>query len=245
MCDPAVFGEKLKKIRKAKNFTQEVLAEKVGVSPQAVSKWESGECLPDLYNIKLLSKFYRMSLDDLLNLDGNGNEKINNSERIIIKNVKKAKTHWNANLNKHFDPNGKHKYSFEFQRSDISKPFAQGWGKLETYFITLHPGKTNYPLHYHLKCDEMFYIIKGQCTLRTIDGEKTVAEGDVIVFPPGEQGAHQLINNSDEPVVYIDVKVTDSPDVVIMPDSEKFLIMSDKIFNWYKLDSNVNYLTDE
>ena len=48
MFNQIAFGEWLKKYRKTKNFTQEELAAKISVSGQAVSKWEKGECLPDV-----------------------------------------------------------------------------------------------------------------------------------------------------------------------------------------------------
>ena len=65
-----MLGEKLKSCRKAHNLTQEAAAEKIGVSAQAVSKWEKGECLPDVYNLKLLSKLFCTSIDSLLDMDG-------------------------------------------------------------------------------------------------------------------------------------------------------------------------------
>jgi len=76
MFNQTVFGEKLKNYRKTKNYTQEELAARVGVSGQAVSKWEKGECLPDVYNLKLLARLYRVSIDDMLDLDEDGVEKI-------------------------------------------------------------------------------------------------------------------------------------------------------------------------
>jgi len=60
------FGERLKQYRKEKNFTQDELAAQIGVSSQAVSKWEKGECLPDVYNLKLLGQIFRISVDSLL-----------------------------------------------------------------------------------------------------------------------------------------------------------------------------------
>jgi diguanylate cyclase (GGDEF)-like protein len=66
MFNQAAFGEKLKNYRKLKNLTQEEVAEKIGVSGQAVSKWEKGECLPDCYNLKMLGKVYQISVDTLL-----------------------------------------------------------------------------------------------------------------------------------------------------------------------------------
>lgn len=66
MFDQVEFGEKLKNQRKSKNLTQEEVAEKIGVSGQAVSKWEKGECLPDVYNLKMLGKLFQVSVDSLL-----------------------------------------------------------------------------------------------------------------------------------------------------------------------------------
>ncbi len=72
MLDQKVFGEKLRNHRKRLDMTQEEVAEKVGVSPQAISKWENGECLPDCFNLKALSDVYKISTDVLLEtqLDG-------------------------------------------------------------------------------------------------------------------------------------------------------------------------------
>ena len=76
MFNQDAFGKKLKNIRKEKNLTQEEVAEKIGVSGQAVSKWEKGECLPDVYNLKLLGKLYRISVDNLLAIENDGDEKV-------------------------------------------------------------------------------------------------------------------------------------------------------------------------
>ena len=50
-----LFNEKLKKLRKENNLTQEELAEKINVSRQAITKWESGEGIPDIENLKQIS----------------------------------------------------------------------------------------------------------------------------------------------------------------------------------------------
>jgi len=75
MFDSIAFGAKLKQQRKAKNLTQEDVAAQVGVSGQAVSKWEKGECLPDVYNLKLLGRLYRVSVDSLLDIDDGSQER--------------------------------------------------------------------------------------------------------------------------------------------------------------------------
>ena len=66
MLDQKVFGDKLRNHRKRLGLTQEKVAERVGVSPQAISKWEAGDCLPDCFNLKALSDVYKISTDVLL-----------------------------------------------------------------------------------------------------------------------------------------------------------------------------------
>ena len=60
------FNEKLQGLRKSKGLTQEELAEILYVSRTAVSKWESGRGLPNIDSLKEISKFFSVSIDDLL-----------------------------------------------------------------------------------------------------------------------------------------------------------------------------------
>ena len=59
-------ADKLVQLRKEKGLSQEELAEKLGISRQAVSKWERAEASPDTDNLVTLAKLYGISLDDLL-----------------------------------------------------------------------------------------------------------------------------------------------------------------------------------
>ena len=61
-------ANKLLKLRKQHNLSQEELAEKLGISRQAISKWERGDAFPDTDNLILLARLYNVSLDELLNL---------------------------------------------------------------------------------------------------------------------------------------------------------------------------------
>lgn len=63
------FHEKLQELRKQKNITQEELAESLFVSRTAVSKWESGRGYPNIESLKALSRFYSVSIDELLSGD--------------------------------------------------------------------------------------------------------------------------------------------------------------------------------
>lgn len=72
MLDQMIFGEKLRNHRKKLGMTQEEVAQKVGVSPQAISKWEAGDCLPDCFNLKAISDVYKISADVLLETESSG-----------------------------------------------------------------------------------------------------------------------------------------------------------------------------
>jgi transcriptional regulator with XRE-family HTH domain len=60
------FSEKLKELRKAKSLTQVELAEALYVSRTAVSKWESGRGYPSIDSLKELSRFFSISIDELI-----------------------------------------------------------------------------------------------------------------------------------------------------------------------------------
>ncbi|MBQ2873656.1 MAG: helix-turn-helix transcriptional regulator, partial [Bacilli bacterium] len=63
------FGDNLKLIRKNKKMSQEQLAEKMNVSRQSVSKWETGEAYPEMNNILELCKIFNCKINDLVHTD--------------------------------------------------------------------------------------------------------------------------------------------------------------------------------
>ncbi|MDY6308835.1 MAG: helix-turn-helix transcriptional regulator, partial [Oribacterium sp.] len=64
-----ILAEKIVNLRKQAGWSQEELAEKLGVSRQAVSKWESAQSIPDLNKVLLLSEVFSVSTDYLLKDD--------------------------------------------------------------------------------------------------------------------------------------------------------------------------------
>ena len=60
------FGDNLRNLRKSKKLSQEDLSEKVGVSRQSISKWESGIAYPEMNNILILCKIFNCKINDLL-----------------------------------------------------------------------------------------------------------------------------------------------------------------------------------
>lgn len=68
-----MFKDNLIQLRKYRQMTQEELAEKVGVTRQAVAKWEAGETVPDLERSRRLAEIFEVSLDDLASYESNAN----------------------------------------------------------------------------------------------------------------------------------------------------------------------------
>jgi AbrB family looped-hinge helix DNA binding protein len=64
-----MFNDNLIRLRKIKQMTQEDIAEAVGVSRQAVAKWERGETIPDIEKCRILAELFGVSLDDLANFE--------------------------------------------------------------------------------------------------------------------------------------------------------------------------------
>lgn len=69
------FGDNIKSLRKKQNLTQESLADLLGVSFQAISKWERGESYPDISLLPVIANFFSVSIDDLLGVDKAKDEK--------------------------------------------------------------------------------------------------------------------------------------------------------------------------
>lgn len=78
-------GQNIKQLRKAKNLTQEELAELLNVTPQAVSKWENETGLPDISQLPLLSAVFDVSSDEILGINIQKNEKV--IDEIINKSI--------------------------------------------------------------------------------------------------------------------------------------------------------------
>jgi uncharacterized cupin superfamily protein len=85
------------------------------------------------------------------------------------------------------------------------------------------PGKKLWPYHLHHANEEWLIVLRGRPTLRTVEGERELAEGDVACFVRGGDGAHQLRNASGEPVRVLMLSTRLSPEIIEYPDSGKVL----------------------
>lgn len=85
------FGENLYNLRKKSKMTQDVLAEKVGVSRQSVSKWENGESYPEMDNILILCNIFNCKINDLVHEDLTDIDLLDEEVKMSVVKLKKEK----------------------------------------------------------------------------------------------------------------------------------------------------------
>ena len=127
-------ANRLVKLRKEKGFSQEELADALGISRQAVSKWERAEASPDTDNLICLAKLYNVSLDSLLDTDETieelkeeQKEKANESEK--VKEDKEGIFIDDEGDSVHIGSDGIHLKDADGSQVHISKGFIKAFDK--------------------------------------------------------------------------------------------------------------------
>jgi uncharacterized cupin superfamily protein len=85
----------------------------------------------------------------------------------------------------------------------------------------LDPGNRLCPYHLHHANEEWLVVVRGKPTLRTPKGEHALSEGDVVCFPRGKDGAHQVSNRSESPIRVLMLSTKIAPEIVEQIDSGK------------------------
>ena len=75
--------------------------------------------------------------------------------------------------------------------------------------------------HFHHGSEELLIVLRGRPTLRTLDGERQLDEGETVHFPTGPAGAHEIRNDTGETVRYVVAGARISPEIVEYPDLKK------------------------
>ena len=118
----------------------------------------------------------------------------------------------------HFDEPREHP-GFVARRARLGR--QAGAERLGLSLWDLPPGEAAYPYHFHLAEEELLIVLEGHPSLRAPDGWRAVEPGEVLVFPVGERGAHQLVNRTEAAVRFLAVSTAGAPDIVAQPDSGK------------------------
>ena len=88
----------------------------------------------------------------------------------------------------------------------------------------LPPGAASFPLHIHHANEELLVVLAGRPTLRTLEGDRELAEGEVVALPAGPAGAHAVDNHSDAPVRFIVVSTMHAPEINEFPEQGTFWV---------------------
>lgn len=112
----------------------------------------------------------------------------------------------------------------EYRRAQLGR--AAGSEKLGCSLYEVPPGKKAWPYHFHTGNEEAMFVLSGEATVRAPEGERTVSPGSYTAFPTGEEGAHEVRNDGDEPLRYLSVSTMLDPDVLGYPDSGKVGVMA-------------------
>jgi len=99
-----------------------------------------------------------------------------------------------------------------------------GSEKLSMSLWDLPAGEAAYPYHFHLAEEEIVVLLEGRPSLRTPAGWREMEEGEVVSFLVGEDGAHQIVNRTEEPVRFLAIS-NQQPDIVVRPDSRSVSVV--------------------
>jgi uncharacterized cupin superfamily protein len=123
------------------------------------------------------------------------------------------------NLNRpHFDEPRRHP-GFNCDRARVGR--QAGCERLGASLWSIPPGEAAYPYHFHLGEEELLFVLSGHPSLRTPTGWRELEEGEVVVFPIGEEGAHQVVNRTGGEVRMLAISTSGAPDIVLYPESGK------------------------
>jgi uncharacterized cupin superfamily protein len=94
-----------------------------------------------------------------------------------------------------------------------------GCEQLGASLFDVPPGAATFPFHAHHANEELLVVLAGRPTLRTLEGERELAPGEVVAFLAGRRGAHRIDNRTDETVRIVIVSTMHAPEINEFPDS--------------------------
>lgn len=110
----------------------------------------------------------------------------------------------------------------------------------------LEPGEKAWPYHYELVEEEWLLVLAGEPTLRDPEREQRLRPGDVVCFPTGPEGAHQVRNDSGEPVRFAMLSTIDRDmGGTVYPDSDKVQVRVKDLRRRVRFSPHLDYWEGE
>jgi uncharacterized cupin superfamily protein len=111
---------------------------------------------------------------------------------------------------------------YRWRRSRIGR--QTGARQLGASLFELPPGAHSFPLHIHYANEEMLVVIAGRPTMDTLEGKRVLEQGEVVALPAGREGAHRVVNDTDEPVRVLLVSTMHAPDINEFPETGRYWV---------------------
>jgi uncharacterized cupin superfamily protein len=110
---------------------------------------------------------------------------------------------------------------FSYRRARLGRQI--GAERLGASLYEIPPGESTFPYHAHTANEELLIVLRGRPHLRTPQGWRELAEGEVVAFPAGAEGAHQIQNRGEGEARVLVVSTMIAPEVNLYPDSGKLM----------------------
>lgn len=184
------FGNKLREMRTNQGLSQEQLAEKIGVSRQAITKWETNRGLPDVENMVILAEIFKMTLDELVLQE----KKLQEKRATLFE----SETVYDIDCQKHFD----------IDMGSVRKVFIHSGDDEKIHIKLVSDSLENLGSIYKIKLDEKKNKIDIDCMekkgMSRYEAEESV---DVIISFPKDYTTHCEIAATTKELYVEDVKL--------------------------------------
>jgi uncharacterized cupin superfamily protein len=118
-------------------------------------------------------------------------------------------------------------------------------GSLGAAVWELQPGAAQFVYHFHHGSEELLVVLRGRPTVRMHDGDRQLEEGDVVPFPRGPEGGHQIRNDGEATARVLIVAANADPDVAEYPETGKVAVVVGGKYRFHRTADAVEHAGPE
>jgi uncharacterized cupin superfamily protein len=118
-------------------------------------------------------------------------------------------------------------------------------GSLGASIWEFQPGSTQFVYHFHHGSEELLIVLRGEPTVRMHDGDHALREGDVLPFPRGPEGGHQIRNDGTKTARVLIISTNTDPDVAEYPETGKTATITGTEQRYYRTVDAVEHAGEE
>jgi uncharacterized cupin superfamily protein len=138
---------------------------------------------------------------------------------------------------------GRDRPGWEWKRLGVAERL--GAEQIGASVYELGPGQRTFPYHWHVLEEEWLIVLRGTPTLRDPSGERTLAEGDCVVFKRGPEGGHGVRNDTAEPVRLLMLSSESEAEICVYPDGNKVGVFGKDLRKFLDAGAELDYYAGE